>query len=109
MASRRLDAAMAAGVAGGVWLSPRDLRDAHEFVFCGENLNLKEDAADFAEFDLCWTQMCAALGSGEPWATAWIKAAAVAERDEETIDEINEERLHAIYEALKAGQAPSTA
>ena len=100
---------MSIGSGGRHWISP-DLRDAHEFVFCGENLNLKGHAADFAEFDLCWTQMCAALRAGEPWATAWIEAAAAAKRDEEASDDdLDGDRLEVIYAAFRAGTAPSTA
>ena len=97
----RFNAAAAAGVAGGGRLSPRDLRDAHEY--------LKGDADAFAELDLCWTQMCAALRNGESWATAWIEAAAAAERDEQTSGNVDGDRLEAIYAAFRAGTAPSAA
>lgn len=104
----RLNAAATAGAAGGVCVSSSDLRDAHSYL-CFDDSTFPEDIAMDAENARAWARMCAALRAGEHWAKAWIEAAAAAERDEQTSGDVVGDRLDAIYAALKAGQAPSTA
>ena len=105
----RLNAAVAAKAAGGVCVSSSDLREAHSYL-CFEVFHFSpEGIAMDIENARAWARMCAALRAGEHWAKAWIEAAAAAERDEEISGDVDDDRLVAIYAAIKAGQAPSTA
>ena len=120
MASRRLDAAIAAfdlfmsGHEGVGSFSVNDLRVAHNCVFCGEDLCFDaEGLAEYATLNLCWARLVAALENGDPWATTWINFAVAADRDADAADRDNVEydydRLVEIEKALKAGEAPSAA
>ena len=103
-----LNAAAAAGVAGGVWLSPRDLHDALGFLSWLRYFP-KHRRAEFTEIDLCWARLCAALRNGEAWAASWIDAAARWERHRNANRSANFDwdGFQVIYAAFEANKAPS--
>ena len=128
MASRRLDAAIAAfdlnfglfmsGHEGVGSFSVNDLHDAHNSVFFAEDICCDaDDLAELAALDLGWARLVAAIRIGDPGVGAWINAAAAAQRESAAAEERGDanaesaavERLCVISEALiKMGKAPPT-